>query len=145
MFKKGSEESMTLKYKLVEYNTNERNEILQNIKRLKKGILKEKAVKLNWGEKEKTMTEDEREEFLNTQLYPEADKTFLEEIKKAYPELGFLSRDDISTKDKDVLPDHLQYLELKINSYATQGWQLDKIRNYRGTPHDGYIIFKREM
>lgn len=135
---------MTWKYKLIEYNTNERKEMLQNIKQMKQDSLKEIAERLNWGEIQKAMTEDEREEFLNTQLYPEADKIFLEEIKKAYPELGFLNRNDISTKDKYVIPDHLQYLELKINSYATQGWQLDKIRNYRGTPHDGYIIFKKE-
>ncbi|MHA2246804.1 MAG: hypothetical protein ACXADY_17805 [Candidatus Hodarchaeales archaeon] len=135
---------MTWKYKLVEYNTTERKEIIQNIERVKNDSVKKIAQQLNWKEKEKAMTEEEREEFLKTRLYPEADQTFLEELKKAYPELGFLTRDDVSTRAKDVLPDHLQYLELKINSYASQGWQLDKIRTYRGTPNDGYIIFKKE-
>ena len=59
--------------------------------------------------------------------------------------LGYLNRENISTKDKKAIPGHLHYLELKINSYATQGWQLDKIRNYMGKPHEGYIIFKKEV
>ncbi|MFX0058376.1 MAG: hypothetical protein ACFE8J_08765 [Candidatus Heimdallarchaeota archaeon] len=136
---------MTWKYKLVEYNINERKELTESIRRMKHEILKKISQELNWGEKEKTMTEEEREEFLETLLYPKADEIFLEEIKKSYPELGFLSRNEMSTKDKDVILNHIQYLELKINSYAIHGWELDKIRNYRGKPHDGYLIFKREI
>lgn len=62
---------MNLEYKLVEYNTHEKKELNVNINRMKKEILKEIVQKLNWEEKQKTMTEDEKKEFLNTICKPD--------------------------------------------------------------------------
>ncbi len=47
-------------------------------------------------------------------------------------------------KKQKITLNQANYLELIINKYAAQGWELDRIRNFKNRHDDGFLILKKK-
>lgn len=132
---------MVWKYRLVEFGVDDRRELTQLVDGMRNSASRKANNELNWEEKQKGMTHEEQKKFANEHIYPLGDKFFKTELEK---ELGTdLSHLHLTTKQKIAL-NQVNYLELLINKYAAQGWELDRIRNFKNQPDNGYLVLKRE-
>ncbi len=128
-------------YKLVEFSIEERKTIQSEIDTRRNEIVNSVAQAMDWEKQQENLSEEEKEVFLENVFYPKCDHLLHDHLIESFPDYNF---DTVSlNKQSDIT--YVKYLEIIINSYAKNGWELDQIKNDRDQPENGYLIFKRQV
>ncbi len=139
---------MVWRYKIVEFFEGEYKETNGQIQSLRKSSEK-KAGEIfrknnpDWDEKEKILSEVDKDEFLEKEYYQPRYALFR---KKAMKEFSYIEFTDFSAilPNKDFTFTFPLYLQMIINFHASEGWELDKIRNSRTSEQSGYLVFRKQ-
>ncbi|MHA2270775.1 MAG: hypothetical protein ACXACI_02865 [Candidatus Hodarchaeales archaeon] len=125
-------------YKVVRLTGGELQTVNNNVDRIRQGVNAEfKQKHPDWETKKQDLSEEDQEAFLEKEFYG----PIRQRIKAIHPGIPL----------EDKRPDSwsftpVQYLEWKLNEFAHEGWELDRMRLLKPDSYDdGILILRRKL